>query len=151
MTDPADIIAAAIQQPPEWPGTAKRPGVDGTALWWAHLATMSNPGGPALARHIAGAALETLSQAGWVIIPSGDMLPSAEQIRRWLLAHGWFPGADAGTAGTLWTPPGNGVPVGVPYDSDDPGLLSACIRRVADRLGRADDRITREMLLCDDT
>lgn len=154
--DPAEVIAGALIKPPPWPDRPPGPSPGGIPfpsspeLLHQHIAGMFMVGGPALARHLAAGIVEALTSAGLVIVPVAGTLPTVGQVRRWLLTHGWLPAGNGGTAGTLWTPPGGGRRVGVPYDND-PELIPAAIRRVAERHGYRDPGgLTREMLACDD-
>ena len=146
MPDPAEIITSVILQPP--PGC---PHIGSPE--WQHKSAMSMPGGPALARHITEAAIQALTDAGWMIVPGwgprATTLPSAGQVRAWLADHDWTP-LEPGPAGTLWTPPGTGPQVAVPHGDGDPDVLAGAIKRIAGQAGRLAGAVAREMRQCPD-
>ena len=143
MPDPAEIIAAAITDPPERDGTA--------GSWWQHKTAMSTPAGRVFAAHLAESVVQALTDHGWMIAPgwqpAGGDLPTAGQIRRWLADHDWTAG-ESRPAGALWEPPGEGLPLIVRQDEGDPDLLAGAVKRIASWEGLMPGALAREMRLC---
>ena len=143
MPDPVQIIAAAITDPPERDGTA--------GCWWQHKTAMATPAGRVFAGHLAESVVQALTDHGWMITPgwqpAGGALPTAAQIRRWLADHDWTPGK-SGSAGALWAPPGEGLPLGVPHDDSDPDALAGTVKRIAAWENLMPGALAREMRQC---
>lgn len=148
MPDPAEIIATTILNPPVRQDVRILQSVsgDGTenGLQWSYRAAMAHPAAPDLAQHIAEAAVRALAEAGWQIIRGQHTpaaLPSADQIRGWLLYHDWIP-----AGGMLWSPPDAGRQVIVPDSNGDPQATEGAVRRIADRMGMPLDQVLWEMM-----
>ena len=145
MPDPAEIIAEIILKPPP------QAGVYNENFQYQYEMMMALPMAPDLVRHIAGAAIQALTGAGWTLVPlpaPDGTLPSSKQIRSWLVCHDWKAVSD-GPAGTVWFPP---VPhakgVGIP-DDNDPVLISGAIQRIANRTrmpAMSPEQVLAEML-----
>lgn len=159
MSDPAEIIAAAMLRPPPRPDTRVAQPENGcdteNGLDWEYRTMMAHPAAPAVARHVADAAVQDLGDAGWMLVRapgippvrSSGTLPSPGQMRNWLALHEWKEGTEEGPAGTLWFPPVRGRGVGIPRDGDDPDLITGAIERIAARMAMTAAQVLQEMML----
>ena len=104
--------------------------------------------GVAFTTEIAEAICAAVNARG-IPLPAEPFVPSVDQIRVWLLAHGWVAGSP-GPVGALWHPPGGGHPVVVTHDDGDPFATAGALKRIAERSGLPLSDVTREMLRSDD-
>jgi hypothetical protein len=103
--------------------------------------------GVAFTTEIAEAICAAVNARGIPLLGDDD-LPSASQIRAWLVAHNWTCGAPVGTsgrAGTLWYPPDGAQAVGIPRDDSDPFLTAGALERIASRSHLSVESLAREM------
>jgi hypothetical protein len=103
--------------------------------------------GMAKTPEIAEAICEAVNARG-IPLPAADRsspLPTAAQIRAWLLTHGWeF--VSSGSGGSLWRLTGGAEPdVVVPHGDGDSMATSGALKRIASRSHLSLDSLTREM------